>query len=136
MLKQASMVDLVSSLKKQIEKATAVTCYDAVPLNAPSPFYYVQVVGKRSDNTKTSYRDVFSVWIHAIAPETESSVPIFDMIQVLEETMTQDIELPEPFQVLLQSNTGMQSLRTDETGEKHAVLAYDITVFYGFKTKI
>ena len=49
--------------------------------------------------------------------------------------MTEDLELPEPYWLVLQTSQGLQTLKQDETGEKHAVAIYEFTVCYGFKTK-
>ena len=136
MYKQLGLVDLIHGIQAKVEEKTGVKCYDAVPRNAPSPFYFAEVIGKRPAHTKTMYRDVYTVWIHAIAQPGNSSVQIYEMIQQLEETLTEDISLPEGFELILQASNGVQTIKTDETNEKHAVLSFDFTVCYGFKCKI
>lgn len=136
MYKQLGLVDLIHGIQAKVEEKTGVKCYDAVPRNAPSPFYFAEVIGKRSAHTKTMYRDVYTVWIHAIAQPGDSSVQIYEMIQQLEETLTEDISLPEGFELILQASNGVQTIKTDETNEKHAVLSFEFTVCYGFKCKI
>ena len=136
MYKQLGLVDLIHGIQAKVEEKTGVKCYDAVPRNAPSPFYFAEVIGKRPAHTKTMYRDVYTVWIHAIAQTGDSSVQIYEMIQQLEETLTEDISLPEGFELILQVSNGVQTIKTDETNEKHAVLAFEFTVCYGFKCKI
>lgn len=136
MYKQLGLVDLIHGIQAKVEEKTGVKCYDAVPRNAPSPFYFAEVIGKRPAHTKTMYRDVYTVWIHAIAQSGDSSVQIYEMIQQLEETLTEDISLPEGFELILQVSNGVQTIKTDETNEKHAVLAFEFTVCYGFKCKI
>ena len=139
MLKKLGLVDLIHSIQSKSEQnIEGVRCYDSVPKNAPSPFYFVEVVGKRPADTKTMFCEIFTVWIHAIAaPEGNgSSIGIYNMIESLEESMTEDIELPECFNLVLQSSTGVQTIKTDETREKHAVLAYEFKVSYGFKVKV
>ena len=136
MYKQLGLVDLIHGIQAKVEEKTGVKCYDAVPRNAPSPFYFAEVIGKRSAHTKTMYRDVYTVWIHAIAQPGDSSVQIYEMIQQLEETLTEDISLPEGFELILQASNGVQTIKTDETKEKHAVLSFEFTVCYGFKCKI
>ena len=136
MYKQLGLVDLIHGIQAKVEEKTGVKCYDAVPRNAPSPFYFAEVIGKRSAHTKTMYRDVYTVWIHAIAQPGDSSVQIYEMIQQLEETLTEDISLPEGFELILQVSNGVQTIKTDETNEKHAVLSFEFTVCYGFKCKI
>ncbi len=134
--KQMGLADLISAIQKKVEERTGLRCYDVVPLNKPSPFYYAEVVGKRPAHSKTMWRDIFTVWIHAIAEPGESSVQIYELIQNLEEALTEDIDLPEEYQLIMQTNNGIQTIKTDETNEKHAVLAYEFMVCYGYKCKI
>lgn len=136
MYKQIGFHELVSAIQKKVKSKTAYPCYDAVEKNTPSPFYFVQVTGKRPAHSKTMWKDTFIVWIHAIAAPAESSLFVYEMIQKLEEALTEDIELPEGYQLVMQMNNGVQSVQTDETGEKHAVLAYEFTVCYGYKMKV
>ena len=136
MYKQLGIVDLISAIQSKVQDSTNMECYDAVPGNTPSPFYFAEVVGKRPAHSKTMWRDVFTVWIHAIAEPGDSSVQIYEMVQNLEEALTEDISLPEEFELIMQTDNGIQTIKTDETGEKHAVLAYEFKVCYGFKCKI
>ena len=134
--KQLGLVELITSIQKRVKSGTGLECYDAVELNAASPFYFAQVVGKRPAHTKTMGRDVFTVWIHAIAEKGDSSVQIYELIQNLEEALTEEIILPEEYELVMQINNGIQTIKKDETNEKHAVLAYEFMVCYGFKCKI
>ena len=136
MYKQLGIVDLISAIQSKVQDSTNMACYDAVPGNTPSPFYFAEVVGKRPAHSKTMWRDVFTVWIHAIAEPGDSSVQIYEMVQNLEEALTEDISLPEEIELIMQTDNGIQTIKTDETGEKHAVLAYEFKVCYGFKCKI
>lgn len=135
MYTQLSLIDLISSIQKKVESKTGLRCYDSVPHNAPSPFYFAEVVGKRPNHTKTMWRDILTVWIHAIAKPNESSVEIYSLIKQLEEALTEDIELPKGFDLIMQTNAGVQTIKTDETNEKHAVIAYEFIVCYGYKIK-
>ncbi len=134
--KQMGLVELISAIQKKVEEKTGLKCLDAVPANETSPFYYAQVVGKRPAHSKTMWRDIFTVWIHAIAEPGDSSVQIYELIQNLEEALTEDIDLPEEYELIMQTNNGIQTIKTDETREKHAVLAYEFMVCYGYKCKI
>lgn len=135
MYKRLGLVDLISAIQLKVEDKTGLKCYDAVPSDAPSPFYFAEVVQKKADNTKTMLRDVFTVFIHAVSEPTGSSEQIYDLIQKLEEALSEEIELPEEFELILQTENGLQALKTDETDEKHAVISYDFTVCYGYKFK-
>lgn len=136
MYKQLGLVDLISAIQEKVQSNTNIVCYDTVPDNVPSPFYFAEVVGKRPAHSKTMWRDIFVVWIHAIAEQGGSSVQVYEMIQNLEAALTEDIELPEGFELIMQTDNGIQTIKKDETGEKHAVLAYEFMVCYGFRCKI
>lgn len=135
MLKRLSFIDLLKSIQTKVEDNTKIKCYDEVPENAESPFYYVEVVGSRPANTKTMWCDNFQVFIHVIAEPSGSSVPLYNLIQKLEEALTEDIELPEEFTLILQNNNGIQTIKKDETNEKHGVISYEFKICYGFKMK-
>ena len=115
--KQMGLVDLIFAIQKKVEDKTDLKCFDSVPANGVSPFYYAKVVGKRPAHSKTMWRDIFTVWIHAIAEPGESSVQIYELIQKLEEALTEDIDLPEGYELIMQTNNGIQTIKTDETGE-------------------
>lgn len=130
-----NVTTLISAIQKKIKEKTGIKCLDHVPLNEPSPFYYAELSRTVPHNTKTMFRDIMTVWVHCIAEKSESSVSIYQMIDRLQEAMTEDIELPEPFELIMQVDGGVQTLKTDETGEKHAVVPYDFTVCYGLRCK-
>ena len=127
---------LLAAIQSKIQKKTGLKCYDAVPKNAKSPFYFAEIIQTLPANSKTMYRDNFTVYIHAIAKENDSSVGIYDLIDGLQEALTEDISLPEPFELVMQTDNGVQTIKTDESQEKHAILSYTFTVCYGFKCKI
>lgn len=135
MLKKLGLVELIKAIQDKIQK-TGYKCYDAVPLNAKSPFYFAELVGKKQADTKTMFCDVFTVWIHAIAEPNNSNVSIYNLIEKLEESLTDDIELSGEFNLIMQTELGLQTIKIDETNEKHAVIAYEFKVSYGFKTKV
>lgn len=135
MLKQLNYTDLISAIQKRIEENTGIRCYDMVPINAPSPFYYVEITGKRKSDTKTMFCETYNVMIHALSKASSSSVGIFDLINKLEESMTEDIVLPEGFNLIMQTQISMNNLKTEETKEKHAIFQYDFKISYGFKCK-
>lgn len=135
MLKKLGLVELIKAIQDKIQN-TGYKCYDTVPLNAKSPFYFAELVGKKQADTKTMFCDVFTVWIHAIAEPNNSSVNIYNLIEKLEESLTDDIELSGEFNLIMQTELGLQTIKIDETNEKHAVIAYEFKVSYGFKTKV
>lgn len=136
MLKKLGLVDLHASLKEQIERLTGLPAYDSVPENAPAPFYFLEIVDKRPEHSKTMWKEVYTVWIHAVAQKGKGKVAIYSLIESLEDALTEQLALPEGITLISQTEAGMQSLQLDETDEWHAVLAFEIRVSYGFKAKI
>ena len=134
MYKKLSPILLLSSVQMQVEK-TGKRCYDAVPLNAESPFYYAELVSITPVNNKTMYRDQYTVWIHCIAEASESSVGVLNIVTELEEALTENITLPEGFELIRQESQGVQTFKMDESGEKHAVCSYMFDISYGFRIK-
>ena len=126
---------LLAAIQEKVESLTGLTCYDAVPVNAESPFYFAELLRILPANTKTMYRDNYTVWIHCIAEKSDSSVGVYRLIEQLEEALTEDITLPEPFTLVMQTDGGVQTIKTDESGEKHAVVTFEFMVCYGFKCK-
>lgn len=135
-LKRLGLVDLISAIQNKVKVGTGKECYDHVEDNTPSPFYFAELVQMEPANSKTMFRDKYTVWIHAIAAPGDSSVGIYELIQDLEEAMTEDIILPEGFELIMQTYGGVQTITTDETNEKHAVCAFEFMVSYGFRCKI
>lgn len=134
---QLGILDLIKAIQEKVEAKTEYRCYDAVPPNAASPFYYAEATSKQPANSKTMWRDVYNVNIHCIAAPTDnsSSVGIYALIQALQEALTEDIELPECFRLIMQVDQGLQTIFEEETKEKHAVVTYSFMVCYGFMMK-
>ena len=131
-----SPVTLIAAVQDKVQKLTALKCYDHVPFNVPSPFYFAEITRILPANTKTMFRDNYTVWIHCIAEDSDSSAGIYNLIAGLQEALSEDITLPEPFELVMQTDGGVQTIKTDETGEKHAVVTFDFMVCYGFKCKL
>lgn len=136
MLRQLDMVTLIHAIQQQIEANTGLPCYDNVEPGTASPFYYIQISGMRPANSKTAFRDIFTVLIHVIAEPGGSMVNLSNHVQKLQEALTVDITLDPPFQSVSQLAKGITTIQTDETGEKHAVLTYEFTIIYGYKCKV
>lgn len=134
--KKLNLTELIATIQRKIESKTGLRCYDHVDLNTDSPFYFVEVVRLTPANSKTMYRDNIEVYIHCIAEESPSSVGVYNLIENLQEALSEDIELPGPFELIMQTDNGVQTIKTDETGEKHAVVSYTFMVCYGLICKI
>lgn len=126
------------SLKNLIEEYSDLPLLDGIPLNQESPFTYVEIVDKEPDNTKTMFVDKFTIHIHIISKReaNDSSIAHYENIQKIEEVFTKRMKLNDPYDLFKQSNDGLISNITDETGEKHAVLSFSFWVSYGFRVKI
>ena len=136
MLKQLSIVDLVSAVQQQIEKNTEYKCYDFYPKRAKSPFYIAELYESVPNNSKTTYRTSYTLNIHAISSPSESTVELYDMIQSLDEALTEDIELPDGYQMVAQMNMGVNAIYyEEETDERHAVIKYQFIIAYGYIVK-
>lgn len=131
-----SPVTLIAAVQEKVEALTGMRCYDHVPLNAASPLYFAEITRIQPANSKTMFRDVYSVAIHCIAEESPSSVGVYNLIENLQSALSEDISLPEPFTLLMQTDNGVQTIKTDESGEKHAIVNFDFMVSYGFMCKI
>lgn len=135
MKKQLNLTDLMAAIKHRIEHDTDLTCYDVVPDDQPAPFVFCELRGTAPSDTKTMNCTTYTVWLHVIAEEQKSSIPIFHHIEHVQEAMTKDVILPRGVRLILQTDEGILTIKTDESGEKHAVLQYAFKVAFGFKTK-
>ena len=97
-----SPVTLIAAIQDKIEENTGIRCYDAVPENAESPFYFAEITRILPANTKTMFRDNYTVWIHCIAEESESSVGVYQLIEEVQEALTEDMVLPVRVDLVMQ----------------------------------
>ena len=135
MLQQFSIIELIKQIQKAVLSGTGKKCYDHVEKGQVSPFYYTEIVQSKPANTKTMYVTEYTVNIHVVSESGKTSVPLFKEIQALEEAMTADIDIPEPYELVYQMYNGIQSVYTEDTNEKHAVLNYTFKVCYGYMMK-
>lgn len=131
---QLSLTDLIAAVMTRLQD-TGLPVYDAVPANTDAPFYKVELAGMKPADTKTCFRTVYNVYIHVIDAAGDSHVPIFGYVRRMQEAMTQDIELPDGYNLHMQRDLGMIRNGQDETGENHIVWQYEIAVSYGLKIK-
>lgn len=135
MIRKISITTLMASIIDLVERNTGIRCYDAVPPNADSPFYYVELVSVKPKNAKSMYVDSYNFQFHCIADVDYSSVKIHKLIQELEEALTEDITLDDPYNLIRTVDNGVSVIKTDETGQKHAVLPVSYEISYGFICK-
>lgn len=135
MIRKISITTLMAKIIDLVEKNTGKRCYDAVPLDADAPFYFLELVSVKPKNAKSMYIDSYNFQLHAIATVDYSSVKIQQLIQDLEEALTEDIQLEEPYNLIRTIDNGVSVIKTDETGEKHAVIPVSYEISYGFICK-
>lgn len=137
MLRRLSPTELLSVLINHVESRTGIRLYDN-PEGKKSPFYSFDSIEREPNNTKTMFMDRFSLSIHCISapPLGEySSQPVLEMENRLEEALTDELELPEPYELVHQECQGINAVKRDPSGEGHAVVSYNFDVCYGFRCK-
>ena len=136
MLKRLGIAQFIACLIRHVERRTGFRCYDD-PDGMPSPFYAVQLLKSEPSDTKTMFVDSYDVWFHCIAEprRPHSNAPVLKLVQSIEEAMTEDIAVPDGFTLIGQTYNGLQTLKTDESDEGHAVLSYRFRVCYGLRCK-
>lgn len=136
MIKKLSAIDVLFGVISLVERNTGLRCYDDLPPKGIDvPFYVVDIVQQEPNPNKLEFREKYTLAIHSFA-EGGSSVPVLEMVQELEEAMTERIELPQGYYLRDQVSTGLQPIMSDETGCKHAVNVYDFIICYGYKVKV
>jgi cobyrinic acid a,c-diamide synthase len=135
MLQKISFISVLAAVINKVEANTGSRCYDAVPKNALMPYYHVEMLGTVPEKSKTMEKDRYQVVVH-VYTEGGGSVKVFNAIQKLEEALTDDIDLPDDYEVTLQVPTGVSQIIDEADGTKHAVIGYDFVVFSGYKMKI
>lgn len=135
MIRKINLIDIHSAIKERLETSTSLKAYDVVPEDAKAPFFCVQFISKEDSSTKTMYREKFNFYIHCF-DEADTSEKVYDLINKVEEALTEDIVLPTDFQLIEQIENGILQIITEvETNEKRGILSYSFDVCYGFKCK-
>lgn len=137
MIQQLSFVDVLAGVIDLLEKnINDIPVFDHFEKNQNRPFIHAEIVGLDPVPSKTMWKDKFQIYIHGWADGKQSSQPIFDVVDKIRSAMTEEIQLPEGYDLLLQKPEGTQRILDDEDKTKHAVMGYSLTITYGFKYKI
>lgn len=136
MIEKLSFTTVLAAVIKTVQDGTQLRCYDSVPKDIPYPYYSAEIIGQIPDPSKTMWKERYQIVIHAFADGSNGSVALFGIIDKLAEAMTMAIELPAGYELIMQTPTGVQQIYDEADGSKHAIMGYDFTIFYGFKTKI
>lgn len=136
MIRRMGIGELLGCLIGHIEEGTGIACYD-FPEDRESPLFSVEIETTEDARTKTMFLDVFNVLIHCVSEPVEpfSSAPVLRLVQMAEEAMEREMELPAPFLLNTQDFMGLRRVGRDQSGEGHAVLSYRIEVCYGLICK-
>lgn len=136
MIQKLNITDLHKVVKKHLEdRIDGIKVYDNVPDDLEAPFLMFEVVGREPKDSKTFLREVISTYIHGIV-DGASSKNAYDLEAKVREALTDDVVLPEPYELLNIIDSGIPSIEKEETGEIHFVLSIDFDVVYGLKCKI
>lgn len=137
MLKKLNFVEVLAPIQNQIKTNTGTMCYDFLPLNPDRPCYAMEIVGQEPVKSKTMFREKYHVVVHAFSDgKQKGSVPIAQLVQNLDEALTENIELPEGYTLINQEQNGLQRIQEEVDESKHAILSYTFDISYGFKMKI
>ena len=130
-----NITDLIKAIRSKIQSNTDLKCYDVVAENTESPFVYIELVSTEPADTKTMFVQAYNISIHIISEPTNSHVPIYKAIEEVTEALTEEVDLEEPYNLINQMYKGVQSIYTEETNERHAILSYTFKICYGLKIK-
>ena len=147
MLKQLSIVDVVAAVMATLKKNIPdVPVKDSMPspkpdpvtgvFSATTPLIHVAFGGIEPADTKTMFRTKYQILLYGFADGSRGSVAIFDLIQKMQEAMTDEPDLPDGVELLGAVPRGVAGVQDQPDGTKMAVLTYELTVSYGFKYKI
>src|SRR5690606_589254 len=115
MYQRLSFISLIAAIIQKVEQNTGLRCYDAIPKDAKLPFYHVEMVGTIPEPSKTTQKDRYQVMIQVFADAPNgSSVPIYEAIHKLEEALTEQVELPDDYEVTLQIPNGLSQIMEEE----------------------
>lgn len=135
-MKRLGIEQFLGYLIEHITKHTGIKCYD-FPNNVPSPLYSVDIESTEQERTKTMYLEIYNIDIHCISAKSNpySNAPVLKLVGRLEEALSTDVVLPDPYQIYLQDYKGLLTVKRDESGEGHAVVSYQFSVCSGYICK-
>jgi len=128
MFKSISLAELIGAITENVETNTGIKCCDTIPAEIQEPYYYVEITEKIPLYNKLFEQDSFVVRIHAMPLNRETMAPTYGMLHKLEESLMQEIDLPEGFELFTQQSNGIQKLEIEEFNETHTVAIYNFIV--------
>lgn len=137
LLRRFSVTELLAVLMDHISTRTGHPVYDH-PGDQKSPFYAFESITSKPNNTKTMFMDRYEVPIHVISEPIKgefSIQPTLDLIQELEEAMSEEITLPCQFLLVNQEYGGIEVLKQDPSNEGHGIVNFAFDICYGYNIK-
>lgn len=145
MTEKLNFTDVISAVQKKLNEhlkkySPDLKCYDVPPKNVPIPFVYAEYSELLPAASKTMNLDEHTVLIHIVCDGTNSNKQLFDLVHVVAEALTEEIELNNKnFFLVSQTAQGTQSLGRDyesADNDVHAVLSYSFLISSGYKIKV
>ncbi len=133
---QLGFVDFVKAIKRTMEMKTHLPCYITIPSQISSPFCYIEGIEKKMVDSKSMWKEIFTVFIYIIGEPSDDFMKISNDIHELEQALKDGIALPQEYKLMKQTNNGIQMITLEDTKETHAVINYDFMISYGYKYKI
>jgi hypothetical protein len=137
MLQQLSVVEVVGGVMDVLKKNIPdVPVKDSMPKDSITPMINVSFGGIEPADTKTMFRTKYQILLYGFADGSHGSVAIFNLIQQIQEAMTDEPALPDGCELIGSFPKGVAAIQDQSDGSKMCVLTYELTISYGFKFKI
>lgn len=135
MLEKLSLNDLQGAIAELIQNNTGIVVWDQDPESKPVPRYLMRIKGKENISSKTAFLERYTFWIHAIASAEGANPDVYDLVQLLEEALTEDISLPQGFCLIDTSEKGVLAVKDEPGGQRRVIVKYEFTIAYGLIPK-
>ena len=132
MLKKIPYSECLEAVVKSIKTKVNVPVQLEKPAEEVEPYIWIELLGKREEDTEKMFIDVISTLIHVTIPNVKNQNGINTLIHAVETALTKKIDLQEPYQVLGQKEVALSQLPSQ--GES-IVLVVEFKIAYGYKVK-
>lgn len=132
MLKKIPYGECLEAVVNRIKEEVAVPVSSINPMNETNPHIWVELLGKREEDTDQMFVDVVSTLIHITIPNIKDKAGILSLIEAVEAALTRKISLTGHYHVLGQKEVALNQL--PGPGEE-AVLVVEFKIAYGYKIK-
>lgn len=137
MFEVISFTDVLAGVLNVLrQNISDVPVFDHYPKDQDLPFIHAEIISVEEVPSKTMKKDRFYIYIHGWADGSKSSQPIFDVADKIRSAMTVPVQLPEGYDLLMQTPSGVQQILENEDESRHAIVGYALTITSGYKMKI